>query len=86
MDRQPEKRDDGARTTQAQKRRLPKETNGKMCGYGRHSLFHYVITLLLCYNNCGKNEAECILAAMHFNAHILLSRLDGDDCYERVHW
>jgi hypothetical protein len=57
-----------------------------MCGYGRHSQFLYVITLQLCYNNCGENEAECTLGAMLSNAHILLSRLDGDDCYERVHW
>jgi len=46
----------------------------------------YVITLQLCYNNYGKIKAERILDGMLCNAHILLSKLRGDDCYERVHW
>lgn len=61
MDREPEKCDDGDRTAGAQKCRLPEETDGETFLIGRHSQSLYVITLLLCYNNYGKNEAKPLL-------------------------
>lgn len=61
MDREPEKYDDGDRTASAQKRRLPEETDGETFLIGLHPQSLYVITLPLCYNDYGKNEAKSLL-------------------------
>ena len=86
MDGKPEKRNDDDCAAGTQERRLPEETDGEMFRGRRHVNSSYVITLQLCYNKYGKIEAGHDLDVMPSYAHLLLSRLNGDDDYERIHW